>query len=101
MIRKAAPDRSADPEKIAITFELPADIWAEQVALIGEFNNWDPAANQLVQERDGVWRLLLHLDRHRQYAFRYLLNGSESLNEWPADDYVPDRAGGFSSVLRT
>ena len=103
MIRKRPSAGSVAPDngKVAVTFELPATLWADQVAVVGEFNDWDPAASRLAQDRDGAWRVSLELDRNRRYEFRYLLNGAEWLNEWSADEYVPNRSGGFNSVIRT
>ena len=43
----------------------------------------------------------MQLDRHRRYQFRYLLNGTQWFNDWAADDYVPNRSGGFNSVVST
>ena len=92
---------SLPDDKVSVTFELPATVWAKQVAVVGEFNGWDPTAHLLRQERDGTWRLSVQLDRHRRYQFRYLLNGTQWLNDWAADDYVPNRSGGFNSVVST
>ena len=80
---------------------MPATLWADQVAVVGEFNDWDPSAHLLSQSRDGTWKVSLALDKHRRYEFRYLLNGTDWLNEWSADEYVPNRSGGFNAVLRT
>lgn len=92
---------SSHNDKVSVTFELPATVWANQVAVVGEFNGWDPTAHPLQQERDGTWRLSVQLDRHRRYQFRYLLNGTQWFNDWAADDYVPNRSGGFNSVVST
>lgn len=103
MIRKEAPAThpGLDDRKVAVTFELPATLWANQVAVVGEFNDWDPATDLLAQDRDGTWRLSLQLDRDKRYEFRYLLDGVEWFNDWAADDFVPNRSGGFNSVIRT
>jgi len=84
-----------------VTFELPATLWAGDVAVVGEFNGWNPHSHRLAQDRDGAWRLSLELEPGRRYEFRYLVDGREWANDWAADDYVPNRSGGFNSVLRT
>lgn len=103
MIRKerGTSHAGARQGKVAVVFELPATLWADEVAVVGEFNGWDPAAHRLLQDRDGTWRLSVELERNRKYEFRYLLNGAEWVNEWSADDYVPNRSGGFNSVVTT
>lgn len=103
MIRKVTPHSGVEPDdgKVAVTFELPATVWASEVAVVGEFNGWDPTVHRLVQQPDGSWRLSLQLDRHQTYQFRYLVDRSAWLNDWWADEYVPTRSGGFISVLRT
>lgn len=97
MFRKEKPAG----DRVSVTFELPASLWASEVAVVGEFNGWDPRSHRLAQGPDGTWRLSLDLEGGRRYEFRYLVNGKSWANDWAADDYVPNRSGGFNSVLRT
>lgn len=68
------------PHHVRVTFELPADLWAGQVYLVGDFNQWSARATPLVQERDGAWRATLDLPCDRCYEFRYLIDG-----QWRTD----------------
>ncbi len=99
MIRKETT--SPAKGRVAVTFELPATLWAHEVALVGEFNGWNPCSHRLAQGYDGAWRLAVELERGRRYEFRYLVDGREWANDWAADDYVPNRSGGFNSVVKT
>lgn len=67
---------SALPNHVRITFELPAALWAGQVYLVGDFNQWLARATPLVQERDGAWRATLDLPCDSCYEFRYLIDGA-------------------------
>jgi len=102
MIHKMA-SRGADSRsgRVTVAFELPATLWAEQVALVGEFNGWNPTASPLARDSQGAWRVSLELECNRRYEFGYLLNGTEWLDDWSADECVPNRSGGFRSVLHT
>lgn len=71
------------PQHVRVTFELPADLWAGQVYLVGDFNQWSAGATPLVQERDGAWRATLDLPCDRCYEFRYLVDG-----EWRTDAHT-------------
>lgn len=103
MIRKEMSEApvAAQGERVRVTFELPATLWAGKVAVVGEFNGWNPSSHLLAQGHDGAWRLSVEMERGRHYEFRYLVDGREWANDWSADDYVPNRSGGFNSVLRT
>ena len=82
-----------------VTFELPAQINAETVALCGEFNDWDPAKHPLKRRRDGSFSLSVSLKPGREYRFRYLVDGERWENDWDADKYVPNEFGTEDSVI--
>jgi 1,4-alpha-glucan branching enzyme len=86
-----------------VTFTLPADTVAsaKEVAVLGEFNGWDPsAALKLKKQKDGSYKGALELVGDREYQFRYLLNGEKWINEQEADKYVfSGVAGEENSVI--
>jgi len=91
-----------DGKQMRVTFELPSSIWAERVNLVGDFNDWDTAANEMRQSRtDGAWRITLTLPAGREYQFRYLVNGRDWHNDWHADRYAPNLYGTDNSVVKT
>ncbi|MEM1270450.1 MAG: isoamylase early set domain-containing protein [Bacteroidota bacterium] len=83
-----------------VTFELPADAAAESVAVLGEFNNWDPAANTLaLKKKKGVWTTTVSLKPGNEYAFRYLADGNEWSNDEDADRVEANTYGTTNSVI--
>ena len=82
MIRKK---QSQTPNMLSVTFELPASLWADRIALVGDFNDWDPTATLLLQDRDGVWRTVLELPIGQRYEFSYLIDGC-----WSTDLHADD-----------
>ena len=85
---------------IRVTFELPSNMWAERVNLVGEFNDWDTAATPMRRNRsDANWKATLELEIGKHYRFRYLIDGKEWLNDWHADDHVENPYGSYDSVV--
>jgi 1,4-alpha-glucan branching enzyme len=74
-----------------VTFTVPAEAAAEtkKVALVGEFNGWNPAeAIALKKQKDGSFKAILELAAG-EYQFRYILDDEKWENDWEADKYVP------------
>jgi 1,4-alpha-glucan branching enzyme len=65
---------------IRVTFALPAWVWADQISVVGDFNQWRANATPMHQERDGSWRTMVDLPCGRCYEFRYLID-----SEWRTD----------------
>jgi 1,4-alpha-glucan branching enzyme len=52
---------------------------AQSVSLVGDFNQWNPAANLMKRMPDGAWLLMVELAHgHHRYAF--LVDGSLTLD---------------------
>jgi 1,4-alpha-glucan branching enzyme len=83
-----------------VTFELPQEITAKEVSLVGEFNEWDESATPLKKVKK-VWKTTLELAQGKEYQFRYLVDGSEWHNDDGADHYVPNNISGDNSVVVT
>jgi 1,4-alpha-glucan branching enzyme len=92
---------SPNPNKVLVTFQLPATIWAETVHLVGDFNDWSRHATPLRRMDSGVWEIVMELDVERTYQFRYLVDGNHWQNDWNADRYVSNPFGGDNSVIDT
>lgn len=73
-----------------VTFELPADKIqdANEVALLGTFNNWDASANLLKKQKNGIFKTTVEFPVGQEVEFRYLVNGESWLNEEEADKMV-------------
>jgi len=52
---------------------------AEQVSLVGDFNDWDPAAHPLKRELDGAWRIEVSLN-HGHHHYLFLIDGKPMLD---------------------
>lgn len=84
---------------INVTFDLPATVEAEEIALCGDFNNWSTSATKLKRAKSGVWSVTLQLQAGRSYRYRYLLDGMHWENDWTADGYVRNPYGTNDSVV--
>ena len=73
--------------------ELPADIQIEAVSLVGNFNDWDPAADPMTRNKKGDYKTQLEVEPGQVIRFRYLANGKHWFNAWEADSYVPNDLG--------
>ncbi len=72
--------------------ELPENIEARFVHLLGDFNDWDLTATPMKHLKRGAYQAMLDLEPGKEYQFRYLVNGEHWCNDWHADAYV---SGGF------
>lgn len=97
MIQK---ESTKDQGFVRITFELPSNMWAERINLVGEFNDWDTTATPLRRNRsDANWKVTVELETGQRHRFRYLIDGKEWLNDWHADDHVENPYGSYDSVV--
>lgn len=84
-----------------VTFTLPNSIWADQIYLVGDFNQWNRTSHPLQRERGGQWTITINLELGRAYQFRYLRDTDGWMNDCQADAYVPTRFGNDNSVVIT
>lgn len=82
-----------------VTFKVPAELGAQQGAVLGEFNDWQGEANRLTKRKDGSLSTTISLEAGKEYRFRYLLDGSQWLNDEAPDDFAPNRYGGQDCVV--
>lgn len=84
--------------EVRITFELPAAIEANTANLCGDFNDWSRDTHPMRRRKDGTFAATLRLPEG-QYQYRYLLDGDRWVNDWNADDYLPNGYGSDNSVV--
>lgn len=82
-----------------VTFILPAEEYMNKVAVLGEFNNWNPGEGEMKLKKSGAYELTQSLKAGNDYRFRYLVNGDVWLNEPASDSYVANEFGGEDSVV--
>ncbi len=106
--RAAAADEPLSPQvpeceptvpTVPVTFTLPAEVGAADVALCGDFNNWDTGPIPLIRDTDGPWQVTVPLAPGNSYRYRYLLDGKRWENAWDADRYEPNPYGSDNSVI--
>ncbi|MGB3717423.1 MAG: isoamylase early set domain-containing protein [Candidatus Promineifilaceae bacterium] len=83
-----------------VTFKVAAEVEADEVALCGDFNEWDENSNPMKQLKDGGFSTTVSIEAGRSYRFRYLINGDRWENDWEADEYWPNDFGSEDSVIR-
>ncbi len=59
-----------------VTFEVPAEVSADEVQLIADFTQWRPVA--FGRLKSGRWKLVQELEPGRSYQYRYRCSGRRS-----------------------
>lgn len=81
---------------VKVTFEVEQP-QAEEVAVLGEFNGWQPES--MKKFKNGKHKLTVDLEPQREYQFRYLVDSAEWDNDAEADRYVANGHGQDNSVV--
>jgi hypothetical protein len=84
---------------VPVTFTLPSEVGAGDVALCADFNGWTAGSIPLSRGSDGAWQVTVPLEPGNTYRFRYLLDGERWENAWQADRYEPNPFGSDDSVI--
>ena len=69
-------------QRIALSLEAPE---ANEVILMGDFNNWNSKTHLMKMDEDGLWKKIVMLSPGK-YEYRFLVDG-----QWwhdPSNDYV-------------
>lgn len=82
--------------EVAVVFRLPAQIWAEHINLVGDFNGWSTSANPM-RLGEQYWEARLSLPAGRRYYYAYLIDG----HEWCTESQPWEQAVGQGSRLVT
>ncbi len=84
-----------------VTFRLSEEAvkGAENVMIVGDFNDWDLNATPMERLEDGGFQIILKLIPGREYKFRYLIDGDRWENDWNADMYIPNSYGWHDSLV--
>lgn len=91
-------DPIARSTKVSVTFEMPADIQAGTLSVLGDFNGWDAASGLMKQRKDGTWAKTIRL-APGAYRFRYLASDGAWYNDPDADGYEPSGHGEDNCIL--
>lgn len=74
--------------KVTFTVDPTLVDGAKEVAVLGDFNNWDPSETTMKKVKDGSFTKTIELEVGHEYQFRYLVDGSRWINDTEADKYV-------------
>ncbi len=83
-----------------VTFKVPAEVEAQTVALLGDFNEWNAESNPLTQRKDGSYSTTVSLEAGQDYRFRYLLDSERWINDEAVDREVANRFGSRDGVIK-
>lgn len=86
---------------VKVTFELPSAVQAKQAVVVGEFNDWDPAATPMKRKKDGSFSTAINLESGKEYRYKFYLDGKRWENDPHPDRLVPNIFGTQDSLLTT
>lgn len=89
------------PEEPTVTVRLELRApEAERVAVVGDWNGWDPSTNQMTDaDKDGIWEIEVEVRKDQEYQYQFLVNGERWIPDPEAPMTVEDGFGGENSVL--
>lgn len=78
-----------------VSFKISAEIiQSNQIAIVGNFNAWNPDANLMKKLKDGSFSATIEFPIDTTVQFRYLSDNTVWFNDEEADDFV---SSGISS----
>lgn len=86
-------DKKVSPKgkSVRVTFSLPQDVARKSVAIVGDFNDWNPRQHKMtLDKKNGVWTKSISFKPGTRFEFRYFADGSSWVNDDAADEYVPN-----------
>ena len=82
-----------------VTFELPAEVNAQEVYLCGDFNQWNQDSHPMKRRKDGSFSATISLKPGQQYRYKFFVDGERWENDWAAEAYIPNEHGSEDSVV--
>ncbi|MFH2012110.1 MAG: isoamylase early set domain-containing protein [Pseudomonadota bacterium] len=68
---KKVQKKETGKKRTTFTFEAA---WADEVILMGDFNNWDAKKHPMKKDKAGIWKKTAILSPGR-YEYKFLVNG--------------------------
>ena len=85
-----------------VTFRLSKKMAgnAQKVAIAGDFNDWKSERTPMKALRNGDFTVALHLDKGREYQYRFVLDDHQWITDESADKQVYcDFASAHNAVI--
>ncbi len=89
------PEGEDKPIEVNLTLDYPD---ANEVSVIGTFNNWEAGATPMERGENGIWTVRFFLPAGR-YTYKFLVDGKTRLPDPNASLREADGFGGENSVL--
>ena len=87
--------------QVKVTFSLPYSEGQAPVALVGDFNQWDPNSHRLAKRNNGTCSVSVVLEPNQRYRFRYYSAEGRWFNDEAAGSYEAGEHGSENCVLLT
>ena len=87
-------------DECEVTFEIDPN-GAKEVALLGEFSNWEPIGMKKSKSKNAPFKIKVRLPKNQSFQFRYLIDQQLWENDEAADAYWPNDKGSDNSVVFT
>lgn len=98
MIRKQTIKKNG---KVKVTFVLPGDHTYGDIAVVGDFNGWEPKANPFVRRSNNTYSTSVTVPAGKRYVFRYYCEDGTWVNDPDADAFEPSGFGSDNCILKT
>jgi 1,4-alpha-glucan branching enzyme len=84
-----------------ITFILPNDPAKPKISVVGNFNDWNPVAHQMVKRANNTRSVTVSLPANQRYVFRYYTADGTWFNDDAADGYEQNEYGTENCIIVT
>ena len=90
--------RKMPKHKVRVTFTFAAPEGTEQLAVLGDFNNWDGTATPMTHA-ETHWTAAVTLDMGGEFQFRYF-DGKKWFDDETPDGFVVNAHGTRNGLLK-
>ena len=87
--------------KVKVNFVFPKESAAGKVSVVGDFNGWDPYVHPLKPRSNGTTSVSVTRPVSQRFAFKYLDENGQWLDDDAATEYADNGIGGVNSVVHT
>jgi len=85
--------------KVTWSIDKKAANGAKDITLAGDFNNWSEKTDTFTKMKSGAFKITLELPKEKEYQFRYLIDGTDWVNEQECDGFVSNEFNEQNCVL--